>query len=264
MPDAATQWTEDSVARELAAAERGRREITRFTLAWEDLDLEAAYRIQGAGIRARITAGRHRVGVKLGLTSVAKQRQMGVSAPLVGILTDDMALVLGEPLHVDELIHPRVEPEIAFVMGADLVGPGATADDARAAVATVHAGIEVIDSRYRDFDFRLADVVADNASSARFVIDPVGLDPAGLDLVAEAVALSIDGGNPATATGAAVMGDPYAALALAANDLAGRADRIRAGEIVLSGALTDARTILPGQIASVAFTRLGSLALRAV
>jgi 2-oxo-3-hexenedioate decarboxylase len=257
-----TPWTEQSVAAELAAAEHERRDVERFTATWTDLTVPAGYRIQAAGIERRLAAGRRRVGVKLGLTSFAKQRQMGVDSPLVGILTDDMVLAAGADLVAGELIHPRVEPEFAFVMAADLSGADCDAGTARAAVGRVHGAIEVIDSRYRDFDFRLPDVVADNASSARFVIDPAGVDPDDVDLVNESVTLSLDGETVAQATGAAVLGDPYLALAYAAVDLATRGDGIRAGEIVLSGALTDARAVVPGTRVLASFPAIGDLPLR--
>ena len=105
------------------------------------------------------------MGVKLGLTSEAKQKRMGVYAPFVAWLTDDMILKEGDPVPQAKLIHPRIEPEIIFVMKDRLAGPGVTRESAMAAVGTVSAGAEVIDSRYKDFRFRAGDVVADNASS---------------------------------------------------------------------------------------------------
>jgi 2-oxo-3-hexenedioate decarboxylase len=255
-------WTEDSVLEELIGAEAERRSTERFTLAWEDLDLDTAYRIQAKGITRRIVQGGERIGVKLGLTSFAKQKQMGVSAPITGILTDDMLLFPGEPIPLGELIHPKVEPEIVFVLGEDLRGPGIDAAAAGRAVARVHAGIEIIDSRYRAFDFRLPDVVADNASSARFAIGDAGLALAECDLIHEHVVLRIDGEIVAEATGEAVLGDPLRALAFAANELAARGDFLRAGEIVLTGAMTDAREIAPGANVSVDFSTLGTVSLK--
>lgn len=259
----AAALSETEIASALADAESRRADVVRFTLADPDLDLAAAYRVQARNIARRTDGGHPRVGVKLGLTSRAKQQQMGVAAPLTGILTADMTLGAGAPVPTAELIHARVEPEIAFVLAADLVGPGITADDARAAVASVHAALEIIDSRYRDFDFRLPDVVADNASSARYVLSSAALAPHEIDVTSEPVALVIDGETVATATGAATMGDPYVALALAANDLATRGDRLRAGEVVLSGALTDARPLLAGTVAEARFATLGTISVTA-
>jgi 2-oxo-3-hexenedioate decarboxylase len=158
-----------------------------------------------------------------------------------------------------ELIHPRAEPEIVFVMGAPLEGPGVTAASAMAAVDMVYGGLEIIDSRYRDFRFTLPDVVADNASSARFVIGPVGRRPEVLDLALEACLLEVDGSVVDSATGAAVQGHPAEALALAANDLGRRGLRIEEGWLVLTGGMTDAVFTRPGTSVAAHFTNLGSV-----
>ena len=258
----APPWTAEAVIDELVAAESEGRDILRFTLNWPDLDLEGAYRIQAAVVGRRIERGSRRIGVKLGLTSFAKQTQMGVSAPITGVLTDDMLLFPGDPIPLDELIHPKAEPEIVFVLGEDLAGPGVDIVSAARAIASVHAGVEVIDSRYRAFDFRLPDVVADNASSARFSIGDKGLDLAECDVIKESVALRIDGEIVAVATGEAVLGDPLRALAFAANELATRGDFLRAGEIVLTGGMTDAWTVPPGANVSVEFSTLGTVSLQ--
>lgn len=255
-------WTEDSVLEELISAENERRSTERFTLTWQDLDLDTAYRIQAKGISRRIEHSGKRIGVKLGLTSFAKQKQMGVAAPITGILTDDMLLFPGAPIPLSELIHPKVEPEIVFVLGQDLRGPGIDVEAAARAVARVHGGIEVIDSRYRAFDFRLPDVVADNASSARFAVGDAGVPLADCDLINEHVALRVDGEIVAEATGEAVLGDPLRALVFAANELAARGDYLRAGEIVLTGAMTDAKAIAPGSNVSVEFSTLGVVSLQ--
>jgi 2-oxo-3-hexenedioate decarboxylase len=130
------------------------------------LDLGTAYRVQQRLIDRKIAAGETIVGVKLGLTSRAKQQRMGIESPLTAWLTDSMALRVGEPLDPTPLIHPRVEPEIAFVLGQRLSGPGVTAERAMAAVSEVRAGLEIIDSRYADFRFTLPDVVSDPGCGA--------------------------------------------------------------------------------------------------
>jgi 2-oxo-3-hexenedioate decarboxylase len=160
---------------------------------------------------------------------------------------------------MSELIHPRVEPEVVFVMGERLEGPGVTAATALAAVRSVHAGFEVIDSRYTDFKFTLPDVVADNASSSRFVVGGNAVSPTGLDLALEACLLGIDGEITDSATGAAVQGHPAEALALAANSLGARGIAVEPGWIVLTGGLTDAVFVEPGREISAEFTHLGTL-----
>lgn len=254
-------WDETSVADELQACEVERRDREPFTDDWEDMSLEAAYRIQDEVLRRKVEAGEKVIGVKLGLTSRAKQQRMNVHAPLTGWLTDKMVVEAGVPVPQDELIHPRAEPELVFVMGAALEGPGVTAATAMEAVDKVYGGLEIIDSRYANFRFRLPDVVADNASSAKFYVGPIGLPPEQVDLSLEAVLVEVDGEIVDSATGAAVQGHPAEALALAANDLAKRGLRIEAGWIVLTGGMTDAVFTPPGSTVAAHFTNLGSVVI---
>lgn len=243
----------------LLAAEDNRTAITRITDEWSGLDIETAYKVQAEVIAARVAQGRRLIGTKLGLTSRAKQIRMGITSPLTAKLLDNYYLATDTPIPLANLIQPRIEPEIVFVMKEDLRGPNVTAAQALAAVGTVHAGFEVIDSRYIDYSFALPDVISDNASSAYFFMGIEGVDPSELDLTFEAVALSVNGKCVATATGAAVQGHPAEALALAANSLAAQGDYIRAGEVVITGGLTDAVPVNAGDQISAEFTNLGSL-----
>jgi 2-oxo-3-hexenedioate decarboxylase len=248
---------------QLIEAEAGVKDREPLTDAWPDLDLATAYDIQEEALRLRVQRGETVIGIKLGLTSRAKQQQMSVTSPLTAWLTDAMVLPAGEPLPRERLIHPRVEPEIVFVMGHRLEGPNVTPETALAAVDRVHAGVEVIDSRFIDFRFRLPDVVADNASSALFVVGEHGHAAADLDLALEACNLEVDGEVVATATGGAVQGHPAAALASAANDLASRGHAIEAGWVVLTGGMTDAVLAPEGATLAARFGHLGSIVLDA-
>lgn len=256
-----TTWTVDRAATELLACEDGRVDRHPITDEWPELadDSDTAYAIQDETLRRRIERGEKLIGVKLGLTSRAKQRRMNVDSPLVAWLTDAMILPAGEPIPQDKLIHPRVEPEIVFVMGDRLEGPGVTAAQALTAVEAVYAGVEVIDSRYRDFRFTLNDVIADNASSGAFVLGPVACSPFDIDLALEAVLVEADGKVVDSATGAAVQHHPGEALALAANDLARRGLAIEPGQIVLTGGMTDAVPAGRGSRTAFHFTNLGSI-----
>lgn len=245
----------------LRRAEATRTARGRLTREWEGLDLDTAYRVQDALVEERVAAGETVVGIKLGLTSRAKQERMGISSPLTAVLTDAYILPADVPVPLDRLIQPRAEPELVFVMGQPLRGPGVTAATALAAVDRVYGGFEIIDSRYVDYDFALPDVVADNASSAFFVVGGVGRRPDELDLALEAVVLSVGGDVVDTATGAAVQGHPAEALALAANALGGRGQEIPAGAIVLTGGLTDAIALTPGSSLAAEFTHLGTVHL---
>ncbi len=255
-----TAAIDDAVER-LLAAEAERRDIDALTDEWTDLDLATAYAIQDAALDRRVDRGETLVGIKLGLTSVAKQRRMGIDSPLTAWLTDAMVLPAGVQVPQERLIHPRAEPEILFVMERDLEGPGVTAPQALAAVGAVHSAVEIIDSRYRDFRFTLPDVVADNASSAALVTGPVARPSHELDLTLEPCLVEVDGAVVDSATGAAVQGHPAEALALAANSLAARGHRIEAGWLVLTGGMTDAVDVVPGGTLTFAFGNLGTIHL---
>lgn len=256
----ALPWTSLRVAEILLSAEQSAIARTSISAEWSGLTLPVAYEAQDVALSYRRSRGEIVTGVKLGLTSRAKQQQMGVDSPSVAWLTDAMVLPAGEAVPRAQLIHPRAEPEIAFVMGTRLEGPGVTATQALQAVSGVCGAIEIIDSRYAGFKFSLADAVADNNSSGRYVTGPILRDPADLDLSLEACLLEIDGQIVDTATGAAVYGHPAEALAFAANTLAERGHAIEAGWIVLTGGMTDAVAIQPGARVAAHFTSLGSIA----
>lgn len=254
-------WDVTTAAAELLACEDERRDREPFTDVWPELDVDTGYTIQDLTLEQRIRRGERVIGIKLGLTSKAKQERMGVDTPFVAWLTDAMMLAPGDPVPQQQLIHPRVEPELVFVMADRLEGPGVTAESAMAAVGTVHAGAEVIDSRYKNFRFRAGDVVADNASSGAFVMNPSGFTPSALDIVSEEVAVEVDGRVVDSATGAAILGHPGEALALAANELARRGRALEPGWIVLTGGMTDAVFAPPGCSIDLRFANLGAVHL---
>lgn len=249
------------VAARLLAAADDREAQTSIAAEWDGLDLTTAYEAQDLALQARLDRGERIVGVKLGVTSKAKQRQVGVDQPSTAWLTDTMVLPPEQPVPSDELLQPRAEPEIAFVLGERLEGPGVTAAEALRAVSHVVGAIEVIDSRFSGYAFSLVDVVADNNSSGRFRTGPVAVSAQGLDLALEAVLLEIDGEIVDTATGAAVHGHPAEALAFAANTLAERGHALHPGWIVLTGGMTDAVPIRPGMRIAAHFTNLGSITI---
>ncbi|AGM09983.1 2-keto-4-pentenoate hydratase [Amycolatopsis keratiniphila] len=245
--------------RETAEALLSGEEREPLTDAWPELDVDTAYAIQDEALRLRLERGETLIGVKLGLTSRAKQQRMGIDSPLLAWLTDAMVLPAGVP--VPSLLHPRAEPELVFVLGQRLSGPGVTAATAMAAVDRVYGGVEIIDSRYRDYRFELPDVVADNGSSAYVTLGPVGAQPSSLDLSLEAALLEVDGAIVDTATGAAVLGHPAEALALAANALGARGRALEPGWLVFTGGMTDAVDVRPGSRVAAHFSNLGSITL---
>lgn len=236
--------------------------IEPLTAQYPGLRVADAYAIQGRLVDLWVARGDRIVGVKAGLTSRAKQEAMGVHEPIYGYLCESMVLAEGEPLRTGEVIHPRAEPEIAFILKSDLQGPGVTPEQALAATEAVTPAFEVIDSRYRDFRFTLPDVIADNASSARLLIGAQRVRPLEFDLRLIGMVFEKNGEVVETGAGAAVLGDPLLAVTWLANALASRGERLQAGWIVLPGALCNAHPVGPGDELCVTFDRLGALSLR--
>jgi 2-oxo-3-hexenedioate decarboxylase len=253
-------WNVDSAAQTLFDAAKSNTPRAPLTEdGWPELDLATAYEVQDALLAKRIAAGERLVGVKLGLTSRVKQERMGIDFPLTAWLTDAMALEAGTPIPLGESIHPRAEPEIVFVLGERLSGPGVTAQQALAAVKSVHAGIEVLDSRFADWRYTLPDTVADNSSASGFLLGGKGFAPEDLDLVLEACLLQVGGEVVDSATGAVILGHPAEALATAANALARRGIAMEPGWVVLTGGLTEPVPVEAGRQIVAEFTHLGSL-----
>jgi 2-oxo-3-hexenedioate decarboxylase len=251
--------TASQIAAELATAERERKELLPFSDSHPDLDVDLAYAAQWSGVQAKLDAGESLVGAKLGLTSRVKQQVMKVDSPLYGWVTSSMLAPYGEPLDLANFIHPRVEPEIAFLLGRDLEGP-ATVTSVLSATEAVFAAVDVLDSRYENFRFTLADVIADNASAGAFLIGPKAVPPADLiDLALVGCVLRVDGEVTATAAGAATMGHPAAAVAWLANRLAGQGQQLKAGMVVFSGGLTEPIPLQPGHSVTVELEGLGTI-----
>ena len=242
----------------LVGAVRDRRGLAPLSDTRE-LDEPTALRVQDAVVKARIDAGAVLVGAKLGLTSVAKQRQMNVDRPAYGWLTSDMQIDTGEAVHCDRYIQPRVEPEIAFLLGRDLEGPHVTAAHVLAATEAVFGAVDVLDSRYAGYKFTFNDVVADNASSAGFILGGTPLDPYGIDLRLTGCVLEKNGELVSTAAGASVMGHPAAAVAWLVRVLAGRGLALEAGQVVMAGGMTEAIPVEAGDTVVASFDRLGSV-----
>lgn len=247
------------IAERLATATRERRARAPFTDDLPRLDVTQAYEAQWAGVEARLEAGERLVGAKLGLTSRAKQLAMNVDSPLYGFVTSGMLATYGEPVELSTLIHPRVEPEIAFLISRDIPTP-ATVTTVLACTEAVFAAVDVLDSRYHDFRFSLPDVVADNASAALFLLGPKAVRPedAG-DLRLLGCVLRSDGQVVATAAGAAVMGHPAAPVAWLANRLAETDRVVKAGWMVFSGGLTEPVPLRPGGCVTAEFAELGTI-----
>lgn len=228
--------------------------IPQFSETGESLTLSEAYQIQEASVQRRLDRGEQLVGVKMGFTSKAKMIQMGVDDLIWGRLTDAMKLDNGGSLNIENYVHPRIEPEIAFLLKAPLAGE-VSIEEAKAAVESVAPAMEVIDSRYENFKFSLEDVVADNSSSSSFVIGD--WQAADLDISDIAMAIEFDGEEVLSGSSAAILGDPWLSLVDAAR-LAGAAGlELQPGWVVLAGAATAAEALKLGITARVVTRELG-------
>lgn len=259
---ASTEETLAQLAGELREAEQSRRPIGPLTESHPGLSVADAYRIQQLNVHGRKAEGELVRGRKVGLTSVAMQQQLGVSEPDFGAIFASMIVEEGDAIPASELIQPRAEAEIAFVMAADLSGPGVSASDALRAVAGALPAIEVIDSRVAEWKIKLPDTIADNASSARVVVGGRLTAVDELDLRLIGMALTHNGAVAATGAGAAVLGNPIRCVAWLANKLGEFGVGLRAGDLVLAGALHAAVPVAPGDSFTAQFAELGAVTTR--
>ena len=246
-------------AKRLIEAAENRVATTALTDSDPNLNVASAYDIQAEVVQARLDRGHVVVGAKLGLTSVAKQKQMNVSEPLYGWLTSDMQIDTEASLRCNDFIQPRCEPEIAFLLGNDLNGAHISAVHVLAATQYIFAAVDVLDSRFAGYSFTLPDVAADNSSSAGFSLGGTAINPEGLNLRTLGCAFEKNGQLIATASGAAVMGHPAASVAWLVRKLATRGEGLKAGHIILSGAITEAVAVEPGDCITARFDQLGTV-----
>lgn len=250
-----------SLAAHLDTAEQRAAELERLTAQHSDLSAEDGYDIQRAWRALKGSRGATVVGAKAGLTSRAKQEAMGIREPIYGFIASDTLCSQSESLDLSALIHPRAEPEIAFVLGRDLRGPSVTLEMVLDATESVAPAIEVIDSRYQGFSFTLADVIADNASAARVLLGDQRTAANACDLGLVGMVFQLNGEIIDTAAGAAVLGHPANAVAWLANKLAEVEEWLPAGSIVMPGGMCGAHPLAPGDTIMASFDRLGTVTL---
>jgi 2-oxo-3-hexenedioate decarboxylase len=244
----------DPLAVTLDQAARGARATEQLAA---DLALADAYEVQRRSIELRLRRGERRIGYKLGFTSRAKMAQMGLDEVIWGRLTDAMVVEDGAEADVRRFIHPRVEPEVCFLLGEPLAGQ-VTPLAALRAVAGVAPALELIDSRYRDFKFSLADVVADNCSAAAIVVGPWS-DPAAVDVANLGLVLEVDGAPAQIGSTAAVLGNPVRSLVAAARLVATAGERLEEGDLLMAGGATEAVALAPGAHVRLEVQRLGTV-----
>lgn len=238
--------------------------IPKLTDEYPGMTIGDGYAVQLELRRRFLARGHKQVGWKAGLTSKAKMRQMGVDVPSIGFLTDRMARPENAAISTADLVHPRVECEVAFVMKDELKGPGCTAGAVLAATDYVLPAVEIIDSRFSGFKFDLPSVVADNGSSARFVGGGRARYAQDLDLRTLGVVLEKNGEIVAMGASAAVLGHPAEAIAMLVNILAELGESLPAGSFVMSGGITEAIAVKPGDSVIARFQELGSVSMRFV
>ncbi|MEV4665462.1 fumarylacetoacetate hydrolase family protein [Micromonospora echinofusca] len=222
-------------------------------------DVDTAYQVQQLQVRRWLEAGHRRVGAKVGLTSRAVQESFGVFQPDFGVLLDDMAVPDGAEVDLDRLLQPRVEAEVAFVLGADLPDERVTSADVIRAVDHVLPAIEIVDSRVAGWDISIVDTVADNASSGLFVLGTAPRRLVDVDLRLCGMVLEQAGEPVSVGAGAACLGNPLHAVQWLAQTLARSGDPLRAGDVVLSGALGPMVPVTPGAAYEARISGLGSV-----
>ncbi len=244
-------------AQALSSATRDCKPIDPLTETYQGITLDEAYRIQLKNVEMRVAEGRKVVGKKIGLTSPAMQEMFNLTEPDYGHLLDDMLVYQGAGVRVSRMLQPRVEGEIAFILERDLKGPGITPADVVRATAGVAPALEIIDSRIRDWKIKAQDTVADNASSAAFVLGTNLIPPAKLDLRYVGYVMMKNGRLATAGVGAAVLGDPVQAVAWLANKMAEYGIILKSGEIILSGSAAAAVAVKTGDSVHLTVDRVG-------
>lgn len=239
-----------------------RTTLTPFTEQYPDITLEQAYRIQQRFIQRRLDGGETVTGKKIGVTSAAVQKMLGVFQPDFGILTSNMVYQQGEVIDLNGLIQPKAEAELALVLKEDLRGPGITPVDVMRATDYVSPCFEIVDSRITDWKIRIQDTVADNASCGVYVLSDQKLDPRKVDITMAGMTLYKNGELFSTGVGAAVQGSPFNAVAWLANTLGELGIPFKAGEVILSGSQSALVPVTDGDELTCTLGGIGECSVR--
>ncbi len=249
------------LAADLAQAERSRVPMTPLTDGNPDIDVVDAYEIQLINIRQRVAEGARIIGHKVGLSSKAMQDMMGVDEPDYGHLLDEMEVFENVPVKSSNFLYPRVEVEVGFILADDLPGAGCTEEDVLAATAAFAPAIELIDTRITNWQIKLCDTIADNASSAGWELGEARVSPKDIDICSIDAVLTNHGKVVAEGRSDAVLGNPVTAVAWLARKVESFGVRLKAGDIVLPGSCTRAIDAPPGSDFVADFAGLGSVHL---
>jgi 2-keto-4-pentenoate hydratase len=249
------------VAAVLAAAERDRISVPPLVATYPAMDVVDSYEVQLLNIRERLEAGATIRGHKVGLSSVAMQQMMGVDEPDYGHLLSDMEVFADVPVDATRYCYPRIEVEVAFILGATLPGEDCTEADVIAATEAVAPSIELIDSRITDWKIGIVDTIADNASSAGFILGEERVKPTEIDLLTIDARLFKSGQQVAQGRSDAVLGNPVTAVAWLARKVASFGVRLEAGHVILPGSVHRAIDAAPGDVFLAEFDGLGKVDL---
>lgn len=251
----------ERLASQLLEAERSLQPIAPLTEIYPSITVQQAYQIQLAQIEKKVQKGARIIGKKIGLTSKAMQEMVGVNEPDYGHLLDTMSHVDGEIIDISQFIEPKVEVEVAFVLAKDLKGPGISITNVIDATDYIVPAIEIIDSRIKDWKIKFEDTVADNGSSAKVILGGIPTNIDQVDLRHIGMVLDVNGTQISTGAGAAVLGNPLKAVVWLANKLGEFGIPLKAGEVILSGAITAAVPIRSGDIFNAHFAHIGSVSV---
>lgn len=249
----------EEIAQQLLGADESRNQLPALTQTYPSMSMDDAYAVQLALVRLRQGGDRVVMGKKVALTNPDVQKLFGVNEPVFGHLMSDMFVREGEPISCSQLTQAKIEPEIAFVMKSDLKGPGVTAAQVLVATAGVMPAFEIPAARIKDWKFKLPDIAADNAFASRVVLGGTLVAVEGIDLRLTGVMFERNGVLVSTGAGASAMGNPVDVVAWLANKLAQYGAGLKAGDVVLPGALVVAPDVRPGQFYKATFDRLGSV-----
>ena len=250
---------------ELFEALRGRQMIAPLTEREPDITIDDAYHISLRMVQRRVDDGEKIIGKKIGVTSKAVQNMLNVHQPDFGYLTDRMVYGNGDEMPISEqLIQPRAEGEIAFILKKDLIGPGVTNADVLAATEAVMPCFEIVDSRIKDWQIKIQDTVSDNASCGLFVLGDSAVNPRKVDLSTVGMVVEKNGQIISTGAGAAALGSPVNCVAWLANTLGRFGIPLKAGEVILSGSLVPLEPVVAGDYMRVEIGGIGSASVRFV
>lgn len=248
------------LAQEFIDAETLSRPLEPITSQYQGITETDAYNIQDAVVALKKEAGEKLIGKKVGATSQPIQQFLGLAEPIYGRLFAGQQVMNGATLSISNFIHPRIECEIAFRLSQALVGPGVTEEDVLKATQAIMPALEINDPRTRDWKIGMAEVIADNGVSARFILGRE-TSPENIDLSKVSVVLKRNGEEVARATGSAVLGHPARAVAWLANKLAERNEQLEAREVLLPGSLTPLFPVEAGDRIEAEFEKLGVVAV---